>query len=170
LTVEVTYTGERESQLDKHVTYPEIRAQHDFRESVEKDWFPKLAWMKSLKSLVLVKLGPYATKNAGTRVLSRLLVSLLSGFLFPMDKPAPRALQRVWIQDLEVYPCSPLKYASPEHLLSYRSGDSGNEEHYEAFNSVEHLAGKMGINCSRPLPKLSKLKFATGRSYDSQEV
>ena len=99
-----------------------------------------------------------------------LLVSLLGGYLFPMNDPAPRPLQRVWIQGFKVPSCSPLQFATPEFLQSYRCGDSGNEEHYEAFHNIKHLAGKMGINFSRQLPLLSKLKFATGRSYDSAEV
>ena len=129
-----------------------------------------LDWMKSLKSLVLVKLGPYATFNAGNRVLSRLLVFLFE-YLFPsIGSPAPRPLQRLWIEDYEVYPCSMVKFATPKCLQSYRSGEPGYEEHYDGFLNVEHLAGNMGINFSRPMVNLSKLKFVTGSSDDYEKV
>lgn len=170
LAIEVTYTGQRKSHLDKDDEIQEIRDRYEYKNRAKTDWFPHLGWMKSLKSLVLIKLGPYSTYSSGTRVLSHLLASLLE-HLFPcMGNPAPRPLQRVWIQDFVMFPCSMVRFATPECLRSYRSEDAGTKENYESFVNIEHLAGKMGIDFSRPMSKLSKLKFATGSSDNYEEV
>lgn len=154
-------------------TFEQFQAQLRVKEAVERDWLPQLSWMKSLKSLVLVKLGPYATRGAGERVISILLDSLTCRYLFPHreKKQTPRPLQRLWIQDFEVHQCAALKYVNPDNLLSYRSGDCDvTDEKYETLRNIEHLGGMMGIEFARPLSTLKKLKYASGRSMEDGKV
>ncbi len=174
LAVEVTYTGKPEPPLAPFSeTFEQFQAQQRVKEAVERDWLPQLAWMKNLKSLVLVKLGSYATRGAGERVISILLDSLTCRYLFPdrEKKQNPRPLQRLWIQDFEVHRCAALKYVSSDNLLSYRSGDcDAKKEKYESFPNLEHLGGMIGIEFTLPLSSLKKLKYASGRSMEDGKV
>jgi len=143
------------------------------KEDVESDWLPQLAWMKSLKSLVMVKLGPYGTSMAGERVISILLDSLTCQYLFPHRRGSvrPRPLERIWIQNFEIHRCAALKYSSPENLKSYLSGDCDvKEEKYQSFRNLEHLGGMMGIDFCRPLSSLKKLKYAAGHISREDKV
>ena len=130
--------------------------------------------MKYLKSLVLVKLGPGATSMAGSRVISILLDSLTCRYLFPRreKKQTLRPLERLWIQGFETHRCAALQYSNPETLQSYLSGDCDVKDagKYESFPNLEHLGGMMGINFSRPLPSLKKLKYASGLSTQDEKV
>ena len=143
---------------------------------MERDLFPQLAWMKYLKSLVLVKLGPVSTSLAGSRIISSLLDSLTCRYLFPHreDQETRRPLERLWIQGFEIHRCAALQYSSPENLQCYLTGDCDvkNEikEKYESFPNLEHLGGMMGINFSRPLSSLKKLKYASGLSAQDEKV
>jgi len=129
--------------------------------------------MKSLKSLVLIKLGPCATTGAGAHIISILLDSLTGRYLFPHreEQQTHRPLERLWIQGFETYCCAALQYSSPETLLSYLSGDCDvKDEKYESFLNLEHLGGMMGIDFCRPLSSLKKLKYASGCSSQDEEV
>lgn len=138
-----------------------------------RDWLPQLAWMKSLKSLVLVKLGPYATTGSGARIISILLDSLC-GYLFPTSekKPTSLPLKCIWIHNFEVYPFRALDYADPECLQSFKTGDSdGDQENYESFYNLENLDGMLAHNLSESgLKDMSKLKYYFGRGYEFEEV
>ena len=144
------------------------------KEFVVRNWFPYLEWMKSLESLVLIKLGPYATRMCGSRVISWLLDSLIGRYLFPHVEvnPTPRPLRCIWIQDFEVGHCGALKYSSPEVLQSYRTGDCDEREYtnYESFPNIENLGGCLGLNFTHQLPSLQKLKYASGSSYKDEQV
>lgn len=96
--------------------------------------------MKSLESLVLVKLGPSGTSRAGSRTISILLDSLIQ-FLFPQRGAIPsRPLKRMWIEGFEIHRCAALKYLSSEHLKSYLTGDcDSKDENYEDFFSIGAL-------------------------------
>jgi len=149
----------------------QARADRRVREDVVRDWFPQLEWMKSLESLVLIKLGPHATE--GERVISFLLDSLIGRYLFPRVEisPIPRPLRCIWIQDYEVYRCGTSQYLSPEILQSYRTGDCDEtEKNYESFPNIENLGGSLGLNFAHQLPSLQKLKYASGSSYKEEEV
>ena len=145
------------------------------REEVERDWHHRLEWMKSLTSLVVIKLGPFGSDLCGYRVVSLLLDDLLCDYLFPPTDtriiPA-RPIETIWIQDFEVYPWTPLEYSSPERLKSYRSGDprSGDEDNVEPFQNLEHLGAMIGLDFSRPLLSLQKLKYASGRASKDEQV
>ena len=150
-----------------------------FNTACAVEWFPKFApkltWMKSLQSLVLIKLGPNATSSdSGERVMSPLLDSLVRDYLFPPreENEPPSPLRRVWIQDFEVIGCPALRNSSTNSLQSYRSGDCGdlNDEDYESFTNMEQLGGMIGINFSHPLASLQKLKYASGTSTDDKKV
>ena len=143
-------------------------------EAIERDWLPQLEWMKSFKSLVLVKLGPYGRRGCGARVISILLDSLVCGYLFPggEKKPTPRPLRCIWIENFEVCPYKALRYANPECLQSFKTGDpDGYRENYESFPNLENLDGMVAHNISKsPLPSASKLRYYCGRGYTYEEV
>jgi len=128
--------------------------------------------MKSLESLVLIKLGPYATFDAGERVISLLLDSLVRGYLFPRLEQNQNPLRCLWIQNFEVHRFPALIYSSPDSLQSYRSGDCGDieDKKFESYCNIQHLGGNMGIDFSHPLPSLQKLKYVSGNSYDDGKV
>lgn len=143
------------------------------KEDIERDELPNLAWMRSLKSLVLVKLGPCGTSGAGSCIVSSLLQSLICRYLFPYcGDVSPRPLERLWIQGFEILCCLALmKYLSPGNLKSYLSGDCGDrDEKYESFLNLEHLNGKAGVSFFQPLPSLNKLKYVSGRCFDEDWV
>ena len=108
MTVEVTYTGKLVSPLvgldasfEQHQTpYALIvSAEESLRESASR-----LAWMKSLESFVLIKLGSSAAFAPGQRVDSPFLHILVHGYLFPRLEENP--LRRFWVQDFEVNLCA----------------------------------------------------------------
>ena len=175
LTLEVTYTGKPVSPFDgEGATFEQFQSKHLFKVSAE-EWLSKmqsrLAWMKSLESLVLIKLGPYATFDAGERVISLLLDSLVRGYLFPRLEQNQNPLRWLWIQNFEVYRFPALIYC-PDSLQSYRSGDCGDieDKKFESYCNIQHLGGNMGIDFSHPLPSLQKLKYVSGNSYDDGKV
>lgn len=178
MSIEITYSGEPESLSDDEdeVDLRERNWHYSYEGDVEaerRDLFPHLEWMKALKSLVLIKLGPFASKGAGRRVISTLLDAFFA-HLFPGRRSYPilRPLRCLWIQDFEILPLKAFKYLSSDCLVSYRSGEpSGSDkENYEPFHKMEHLGGTIGVNFSRPLPTLSKLKYASGSAYSNKEV
>jgi len=176
LTVEVTYAGKPLSPLDDlRASFEQSQAQFAFKMNGD-EWLrecaSRLAWMKKLESLVLIKLGSNATCASGERVISSLLDSLVRGYLFPReDEQTPSPLRKFWIQNFEVYSCPALRYSSPDSLQSYRSGDcGGRNENYEVFCNIEHLGGSIGMDFSHPLPSLKKLKYASGTSHDDAKV
>jgi len=152
----------------------ELTAQEDFKHIVVRDWFPLLQWMKSLESLVIIKLGQYATPGAGVYVISRLLDALCE-YLFTRleENPTPRPLHCLWIQDFETYKVGAWKYVIPERLQSFLTGDcDDDDESYEPFYNLEQLGGSTGLDYYKfPLPSLHKLKYVSGHSYgDYNEV
>lgn len=142
LIIEITYSGlpgnPQQSIADVFLEkMVQAFAEHQAKVAFERDWLPKLAWMKYLKSLVLIKLGPGATSMAGSRVISILLDSLTCRYLFPRreKKQTLRPLERLWIQGFETHRCAALQYSNPETLQSYLSGDCDVKDagKYESF-------------------------------------
>lgn len=153
---------------------PRVIAYHNGREVSKlaaETWLPQLAtglaWMKSLESLVLIKLGPNATLgDDGESVTSPLLDSLVSNYL------TLSRLRRLWIQGFKVTPCPELQSDTPESLQSYRFGEDffiGGEK-LKKFCNIEHLAAYMGVDFARPLQSLQKLKYVSGFSKDDEKV
>ncbi len=173
LAIEITYTGKTLSRYDG---FSKVMMHHRtgdrLRQAVVRDWLPQLDWMKFLKSLVLVKLGPCATYGAGVCVISILLYSLI-GYLFPHDKkPTPRPLQCVWIHNFQVNSSRAFEYANPEYLQCFKTGDvDADQENYESFFNLENLDGTVGHDLSESLlKKMSKLKYYCGRGYKDEDV
>ncbi len=126
--------------------------------------------MIDLESVVLIKLGTYATR--GTRVDSILLKTLLR-ILLDLKKKSTQPLRRLWVQDFEVGRCGTLNYMSQDILQSYGFGDydgSYENEQYESFLNMEHIGGTYAVNFTLPLPSLKKLKYVSGTSTDDEEV
>jgi len=141
-----------------------VSAEELLRESASR-----LAWMKSLESFVLIKLGSSAAFAPGQRVDSPFLHILVHCYLFPRLEENP--LRRFWVQDFEVNLCAALGNCSPDSLQSYRSGDcGGRNENYESFCSIHHLGGSIGFNFSHPVPFLQKLEYASGFSPNDCKV
>lgn len=144
------------------------REQEDAKEEVERDWFPKLESMKSLESLVMIKLG-----QGDARVISCLLDALCD-HLFPHleSNPTPRPLDCLWIQGFETYRVAAWKYVIPERLRSFRTGDgAAHDENFEPFTNLEHLGGSIGLPFHYfPLPSVPKLKYVSGYTYDYDDV
>ncbi len=140
---------------------------------------PKPKWMKSLQSLVLIKLGTYSNTD-GARVYSILLKTLLNILLFAEEN----CLRVLWVQDFEVDRRGTLQYLSHDILQSYGFGDydgsesedeNGSEsedekEQYEPFINMVHLGGTYATNFSLPLPSLKKLKYVSGTSTNDEKV
>ncbi len=136
--------------------------------------------MKSLKTLVFIKLGPYTSVPSGIVVSSPLLNALFK-FLFPhpieTEKQTLRPLRVLWIQDFHVEPFSTVGYLNPECLRSYRTGNSlNNHENYGPLINIQHFgAGSRGIGMRdhflNPDPSsLENLTFAAGCSYSDRKV
>lgn len=132
---------------------------------------PKLNWMKSLESLVLIKLGTYATD--GARVSSFLLKTLLR-ILFYWKENSTQPLRVLWVQDFEVDRFGTLDNLSQDILQSYGFGDNDGlkdeKEEYEPFINMVHLGGTFAKNFSLPLPSLKKLKYVSGTSTNDKKV
>ena len=112
LAIEITYTGKTlPPEDDIREKMKHLMTEQRVKQAIEKDWLPQLDWMKSLKSLVLVKLGPCASSDAGVRMISILLDSLTCRYLFPHreEKEPPRPLEHLWIQNFEIHRCAALK-------------------------------------------------------------
>ncbi len=171
----MTYTGKPWSPFDDEQRLDEFRLERREREVVERDLFPQLAWMKSLRSLVLVKLGPYSTR--GDESVTSSLLNSLCAYLFPLvennQSPLTSPLQCIWIQNFEVlHNIVTTNYANRDGLLSLKTGyPFGDQINHNNFPNLENLVGALAEHQYEPfLSSTSKLKYYCGESNQYEEV
>lgn len=151
LTVDITYDGEfDEYDLDEESS---AAYENEIVRHVQEHLIPRLTWMKSLQTLVLMKHGPF--KNFGFPefccVRSRLLDLVLT-WMFAKDPYPPHSLALLWVQQFH-FPSGLLhsiKSIAPS-MKAYRADeldgffildDLRDLEHisWVEFNSFNHLA------------------------------
>lgn len=120
--------------------------------------------MSHLKTLVLIKLGPFTSGGAGLRVHSPLLEALFL-FLFPPEEPNPslRPIENIWIQDFDVRSISILNYVNPDTFRAFRVGYlTANEEDYERYPHLSHLGETIHLDSfDHTFPHLVMLKHVS---------
>lgn len=169
LSVEITYTGADYEYPDYYPTDIFDNAQQLCRREI----YPRLSWMSSLKSLVLVKLGDFQTGNELIGLVRSLMLDNLLSWLFN-EEPVPSSLQHLWIQDFCFKPEYQTIRASSPSLISYQIEDTGEiiseNQPFSSFPNLEALAKiEFFENCS--LHYLPNLKYAHGSCfYNNEEV
>ena len=137
--------------------------QNEVERYVREDVLPHMGWMASLKSLFLLKLGPFYNLE-GIYVRSRLLDHLLEQ-MFSIG-PLPTSLVRLWVREFYFSPgLAPVLAIAPslKAFCEDRSRLSPLELH-ERFLEIEHL----GSTEFTPLAHLAHLKSADGDFSDDR--
>jgi len=164
LTIDISYDGkfyeyEEEAELSAYAG--------DVERHFNEEILPRLTWMKSLKSLVLLKHGPFYN-SANIWVRSRLLDHLFQ-WMFGDDPHLPNALTRLWVFCFHIPPglvgptiLPSLKaYLAPEMIKEPPNCDE--------FRDVEQI----GFVQFGSLTHLPNLKSASGwfeKGDDPQKV
>lgn len=173
MSVEITYTGSgfeyRRNFMDPWVD-PAIQFT-DVSQFIRETVYTHLGWMKSLRSLVITKLGPFVTTSGEGRThVESLMLNDLLAWLFSEER-APRSLQHLWIKDF-CFANRSLEFCAPSLktcLVEYQ----WREENYTGFPNLEVLATIDFKDC--PLLHLPNLKYVYGQcsyseDYDAESV
>lgn len=160
LTVDITYDGKSDQyRWDGGFTYITEVERH------VQEHLSRLIWMKSLKSLVLLKHGPFT--NVHNSVHSLLLDRLLF-WMFSSDPHPPHSLIRLWIQQFH-FPIGLLHSIAliAPSMKAFRVDNLDRLIIHQDFRDVEHISW-IELNSLNHLPLL---KSAHGWiSGEPQEV
>jgi len=161
LKIEVSYIGEIPTRVDKYDSDEDMHPMdQELDRQVRQLLIPKLGWMKSLQSFVLIKLGPFENYYYNT-VRSRSLDILLN-WMFSVGEP-PQSLERLWIQDFYFCPGRDAIWPISHRLRAYRTDPSrGKRSEYPEFHrDLEHFGGLVDFSDGE-LNYLPNLKSAYG--------
>jgi len=168
LSVEITYTGEP-FDYPTSASAPWVNPALQFTDLsrfIQETIYPHLGWMKSLKSLVLTKLGPFHTASEEHGYVYSLMLNELLGWLFS-EEEAPRSLQHLWIQHFCCRSIRSLQFCAPS-LKTCQVGDIGRQFNYDGFPNLEVL-GEIDFSHEVPLLHLPNLKYAYGLCYFEED-
>lgn len=157
LSVEITYTGEEFGYPDTIPYVRPIDRFNDVRQFIRETIYPHLGWMKSLKSLVLIKLGSLHYSSGIGYVTSFMLDDLLVWLL--SEERAPRSLQHLWIQGFDFRPEYESIYFCAPSLKSCGVEACQEDEDFVPFPNLENIA-QMRFTVGCPLLHLPNLKYA----------
>jgi len=167
LSVEITYTGE---PFDYPAATPWVHPLFKFTDLcrfIQETIYPHLGWMKSLKSLVLTKLGPFHTASEDHGYVYSLMLNELLGWLFS-EEGAPLSLQHLWIQSFCCHSIRSLEFCASS-LKTCQVGEVGRKFNYNSFPNLEILA-EIEFSHEFPLLPLPNLKYAYGICYFDESV
>ncbi len=163
LSVEITYTGD---DFKYPSTYPWVNPAiqfNDLSQFIRETIYPHLGWMKSLRSLVLIKLGPFVASIEGRSYVDSFMLNHLLAWLFSEER-APRSLQHVWIQDFCFEPgYQTLQYCAPS-LKTCQIGECADGKDFADFPNLEIIA-QMQFSQECSLLHLPNLKYVYGLCY-----
>jgi len=166
LTVEITYTGEP-CKLKAKSNFDVVENEID--RCAYEDLLPYTNWMKSLKSLSLIKLGffdnyddpSYRVRSLRCRLLDRLLHSMFS------NGPSPESLERLWINGF-YYSLEPILPIAASLKAFHGDADKLFDlDAYELFRDLEQFAE---FDCFLSLAHLPNLKTVYGYLGDDNEA
>ena len=141
LIIKITYTGRgSESPHLSFLTLPTLPFENEIDRVVRQDLLPLTDWMKSLQSLVLIKLGLFTPENSYDQASSLLLDHLL--YKLFSSEPSPSSLEHLWIKRF-AYSLEPILAIAPS--LKAFHGDSFElfitDGAYERFRDLEQFGG-----------------------------
>jgi len=141
LAIKITYTGRgSESPHFSFLTLPTLPFENEVDRVVRQDLLPLTDWMKSLQSLVLIKLGLFTSENSYYQASSLLLDHLL--YKLFSSEPSPSSLVHLWIKDFS-YSMEPILTIAPS--LKTFHGDCFElfitDGAYERFRDLEQFGG-----------------------------
>ncbi len=187
--MEITYTGKSEGYIYEDwddfiaATNDPVEEFATFRTHARLNVYPLLDWMRSLTSLVLIKLGEYANDRHmnemywdNDAVFSFMLDDLLD-WLFSAaelgEDDFPRSLRHFWVQNFSLRgDHRPYIQNSATSLISLQSDRDrlvafNGPQQLPEFQQLEHVAGiqidSMFGNHGLPLAQFPNLKYAHGR-------
>ena len=166
LSVEITYTGE---PFDYRAAIPWVDPVLKFTDLcwfIQETIYPHLGWMKSLKSLVLTKLGPFLSAGETHGYVNSLMLNELLGWLFT-EEEAPLSLQHLWIQH---FCCGYISFQFGAHSLKTclvrEVRERCNFEPCNGSSNIEILAEMdFSTNSTNSLLHWPNLKYAYGLCF-----
>jgi len=140
LTVEITYTGDSIYKDDSAfpAEFPPSTFENEVDRFVREDLLPKTEWMKSLQTLVLIKLGGFENFEDeifnGVCNVRCLLLDHLLNRMFSIG-PIPTSLEHLWIHDFHYF----LELVPPiiPPLKAFREYDSYLHPNSDEFRVLE---------------------------------
>jgi len=164
LTVDITYDGEfSEYDEETELTVYEVDVERHFYVEI----LPRLTWMKSLKSLVLLKHGSFY--NWGEDSVRSRLFDHLFEWMFGDDPHLPNSLARLWVLCFNFPPTLVGPTIAPS-LKAYLVDETVEEpQNYDNFRDVEHI-GFLRFGSLNHLPNLKSAYGFFEEHSDAQEV